>query len=84
MGILFWITIGVIVSILTLAIEPYVNRIHIPATIILGVAGAVLGGVIGSFLGFNTIEGMHFMIPFLAFAGSIFFLTLYRNIEKLH
>lgn len=81
MGILMWIGIGLIVSVLTLIIEPYIVRHHIPITILLGVTGAVIGGAIGTFLGFATIEGMRFMIVVLSIAGSVFVLTWYRAFE---
>lgn len=82
MGLMIWVVIGLIVSVLTLAIEPYVIRRHIPVTILIGIIGAVVGGAIGSFLGFGAVEGMRFMIMVLACAGSVFLLTCYREIEQ--
>ena len=81
MGILMWIGIGLFVGVLTLIIEPYIIRRHIPITIILGVTGAVIGGAIGNLLGFTTTDGMRFMIVVLAILGAVFVLTWYRAIE---
>jgi len=82
MGILMWVMIGLVISVLTLMIEPYIIRRHIPLTILLGVGGAMIGGAIGSYLGFDTIRGMHFMIIVFAIEGAVFLLTWYRTIEK--
>ncbi len=82
MGLLMWITIGLIVSVLTLAIEPYVNRRHIPITIGLGLVGGIIGGAIGSFLGFGSIEGMHFMIIVMSIGWAVLLLTSYREFEQ--
>jgi uncharacterized membrane protein YeaQ/YmgE (transglycosylase-associated protein family) len=82
MGIITWIIIGLVVSILTLLIEPYIIRSHIPITIILGVIGAVIGGAIASFLGFDSVKGMRFMIIVMSIAGSVFVLTWDRGIEQ--
>jgi uncharacterized membrane protein YeaQ/YmgE (transglycosylase-associated protein family) len=84
MGFFIWIAIGLIVSICTLAIENYVNRRHIPITIGLGVAGAIVGGVFSSFIfaGIGQVKGLYFMIAIWAYLGSVLFLTIYREIEQ--
>ncbi len=84
MGILLWIAIGLIVSVLTLLIEPYVITRHIYITIILGLLGAVVGGFIASYLGFGDIKGMRFMIVILTVGSSSFVLTWYRAFEKFY
>ncbi len=82
MGILLWIVIGLIVSILTLVIEPYIIRQHIIITIFLGVLGAVIGGALGTFLGFDETEGMRFIVVLFSAGVSAFILTWYRALEK--
>lgn len=82
MGILMWLLIGLVISILTLLIERYINRRHIPITILMGVIGALAGGAIASFLGFGSIAGMHFMIIVMAIIGAVLLLTVYRGIEE--
>ncbi len=84
MGILLWISIGIVVSVLTLLIEPYVNRRHIHITIFLGLIGAIAGGAIASYLGFGQVDGMRFMIVVLAVGASSFILTWYRAFEKFY
>ncbi len=84
MGILLWIFTGVLVSVLTLLIEPYVIVKHIPVTIVLGVVGGVCGGAIASYLGFGNVDGMHFMIIVYSIGVSTFVLTWYRAIEKFY
>jgi uncharacterized membrane protein YeaQ/YmgE (transglycosylase-associated protein family) len=81
MGILMWTIIGMVIGVLTLLIEPYVNRRHIPVTLIMGVIGALIGGVFATFLGFANVEGMRFMIIVVAIIGAVLLLTLYRGVE---
>ncbi len=82
MGFLLWIIIGLVVSILTLLIEPYVIHKHILITIFLGVIGGFVGGAIASYLGFGHVKGMHFMIVVYSIGVSSFILTWYRAFEK--
>ncbi len=84
MGILLWMLIGLIVSLLTLLIEPYVITKHIPVTIVLGIAGGIIGGAIAWYLGFENVDGMRFMIIVYSIGVSSFVLTWYRALEKFY
>jgi len=48
----------------------------------LGVAGAFVGGYVGSFLGFGTVTGFNLGSILLATGGAILLLILYRFIKN--
>jgi uncharacterized membrane protein YeaQ/YmgE (transglycosylase-associated protein family) len=78
MGILGWILFGLIVGALAKLVMPGRDPGGIIVTMLLGIAGAVLGGFIGRALGFYA-EGE----PagwFMAFIGAVVLLLLYRMI----
>jgi len=51
-------------------------------TILIGIAGAFVGGFIGSLLGLGTVTGFNIGSFLLAIAGAILLLVLYRFIKK--
>ncbi len=51
-------------------------------TILLGIAGAFVGGFIGSRLGLGTVTGFNLGSFFLATGGAVILLILYRMIRK--
>jgi uncharacterized membrane protein YeaQ/YmgE (transglycosylase-associated protein family) len=59
MGILSWIVMGLIVGSLAKWIMPGKDPGGIIVTIFLGIAGAFVGGFIGSILGFGTVTGFN-------------------------
>jgi uncharacterized membrane protein YeaQ/YmgE (transglycosylase-associated protein family) len=54
----------------------------IVVTILLGIAGAFVGGFIGSVLGLGTVTGFNLGSFFLATGGAVILLILYRMIKK--
>jgi uncharacterized membrane protein YeaQ/YmgE (transglycosylase-associated protein family) len=50
--------------------------------VLLGVAGAFVGGYVGSFLGFGPVTGFNVGSILLATGGAILLLILYRFIKK--
>jgi uncharacterized membrane protein YeaQ/YmgE (transglycosylase-associated protein family) len=76
MGILGWILFGLIVGALAKLVMPGRDPGGIIVTMLLGIAGAVLGGFIGRGLGlYGEGEPAGF---FMAFLGAIVLLALYR------
>ena len=76
MGILGWILFGLVVGALAKLVMPGRDPGGIIITILLGVAGAVLGGFVGRALGlYNEGEPAGFVMAFL---GAILLLFLYR------
>jgi uncharacterized membrane protein YeaQ/YmgE (transglycosylase-associated protein family) len=75
-GILGWIIFGLIVGIIAKLLMPGKDPGGFVITILLGIAGALLGGWLGRAMGLYTEgEGAGF---FMALLGSILLLALYR------
>ncbi|MDU9047719.1 MAG: GlsB/YeaQ/YmgE family stress response membrane protein [Candidatus Electrothrix sp. Rat3] len=82
MGILSWIVMGLIVGVLAKFIMPGKDPGGIIVTILIGIAGAFVGGYIGSFFGLGTVTGFNLVSVLLATGGGIILLALYRVIKK--
>ena len=82
MGILSWIILGLIAGILAKWIMPGKDGGGFIVTVLLGVAGAFVGGWIGSFLGLGTTGGLSIGSIFTATAGAFILLFVYRQIKK--
>lgn len=78
MGIIAWIFFGLIAGIIAKLIMPGKDPGGFIVTILLGIAGALLGGFIGSSLGFGTVTGFNLASFSLAILGAIVLLMLYR------
>lgn len=78
MGIIAWIFFGLIAGIVAKLIMPGKDPGGFIITILLGIAGALLGGFIGSRLGFGTVTGFNLGSFGLAILGAIILLVLYR------
>ncbi len=80
MGILAWVLFGLIVGALAKLVMPGRDPGGIVVTMLLGVAGAVLGGFIGRALGFyGEGEAAGFLMSFL---GAVVLLALYRMMVR--
>jgi uncharacterized membrane protein YeaQ/YmgE (transglycosylase-associated protein family) len=82
MGILSWIVMGLIVGLLARLVMPGKDKAGIIITILLGIAGAFVGGFIGSLLGIGTFTGFNLVSILLAIGGAVLLLLLYRAIKK--
>lgn len=82
MGIISWIVMGLIVGFLAKWIMPGKDPGGLFVTIIIGVAGAFVGGSIGSFFGLGTVTGFNFGSVGLAVGGALLLLYGYRLIKK--
>ena len=78
MGILSWIIFGLIAGGLAKFIMPGDDPGGCILTILLGIAGAFVGGWIGTQLGFGTISGFDIRSLGVAILGSVVLLLLYR------
>jgi len=82
MGILSWVILGLIVGIIAKFFMPGRDPGGIFITIILGIAGAFVGGFIGSALGLGNVSGFDIRSLLIAVGGSILLLIIYRAIKK--
>jgi len=82
MGILSWLVMGLIVGVLAKFILPGRDPGGLIVTILIGIAGAFVGGYLGSFLGLGTITGFNLGSILLAIGGAILLLLVYRMIKK--
>lgn len=82
MGILSWIVMGLIVGLLAKFIMPGKDPGGLIVTVLIGVAGAFVGGYVGSFLGLGTVTGFNMGSILLATGGAILLLILYRFIKR--
>ncbi|MPZ21821.1 MAG: GlsB/YeaQ/YmgE family stress response membrane protein, partial [Luteitalea sp.] len=51
-------------------------------TILLGVAGALVGGFIGTSLGWGTVTGFNFVSMAMAVIGALLLLLIYRMLKR--
>ena len=80
MGILAWILFGLVVGIIAKLLMPGRDPGGFIVTILLGIAGALLGGFIGRAMGFyGESEGAGWIISIL---GAILLLGIYRMMVR--
>lgn len=82
MGILSWIIMGLIVGALAKMIMPGDDPGGFIVTILIGIAGAFVGGFIWSKLGIGDVTGFNFGSIGIAIGGAILLLFGYRLIKK--
>jgi uncharacterized membrane protein YeaQ/YmgE (transglycosylase-associated protein family) len=82
MGIFSWIILGLIVGIIAKLLMPGKDPGGFFITIILGIAGAFVGGFIGSTLGLGSVTGFDIRSLLIAVGGSILVLIIYRVTKK--
>ncbi|MFO1154853.1 MAG: GlsB/YeaQ/YmgE family stress response membrane protein [Rhodospirillales bacterium] len=78
MGILSWIVFGLIAGAVAKFLMPGQDPGGFIITILLGIAGAVVGGFIGTSLGFGAVDGFNFGSFVIAVIGAVVLLILYR------
>lgn len=82
MGIFSWIIMGLIVGALAKFIMPGDDPGGIFVTILIGIAGAFVGGFIGSAIGLGEVTGFNLGSLLLAIGGALLLLFVYRRIRK--
>lgn len=81
MGILSWIVFGLIAGVLAKWIMPGADPGGIIVTILIGVAGAFVGGYVGTFFGLGTVSGFDLRSFLIAIFGATILLLGYRLIK---
>ncbi len=82
MGILIWILLGLIAGALAKLIMPGRDPGGWIITILLGIAGAFVGGFIGSLVGLGEVGGISIGSIITATVGAIVLLFIYRLVKK--
>ncbi len=81
MGILSWILLGLVVGVLAKWIMPGDDPGGIIVTILIGIAGAMVGGFLASFVGLGTVTGFSFGSLSISVGGALLLLFAYRKIK---
>ncbi len=76
MGIIAWIFLGLLVGILARFFMPGRQPMGLIATILLGIIGAVVGGFIGTQMGWGQVRGFDLRSLGLAILGGVLVLFL--------
>jgi uncharacterized membrane protein YeaQ/YmgE (transglycosylase-associated protein family) len=83
MGILSWIVLGLVAGFLAKLLMPGKGPAGFVVTILLGIAGALVGGYIGStFLGFGDVSGFDLRSVALAVGGAVLLLVIYGALKR--
>ena len=82
MGLLSWIILGLVVGILAKWIMPGKDPGGLILTTLLGVAGAFIGGYLGSLAGLGSVSGFNVRSLLLAVGGAVLVLFAYRIMTK--
>jgi uncharacterized membrane protein YeaQ/YmgE (transglycosylase-associated protein family) len=80
MGILYMILLGLVIGALAKWIFPGPGPGGILLTIVIGIAGAVLGGFIGSALGVGSVTGFNLPSLVLGVVGALILLWGHRQL----
>jgi uncharacterized membrane protein YeaQ/YmgE (transglycosylase-associated protein family) len=82
MGILSWILFGLIAGLIAKAIMPGPDFGGLVVTTLLGIVGAVVGGFLGTSLGFGTADRFDVRSLAVAVVGGVVVLIVYRLLAR--
>ena len=82
MGFVSWIVFGLVAGILAKVIMPGRDPGGLIVTILLGIGGALVGGYIGTRLGFGTVSGLDLRSLAISVGGAVLLLFLYRLLKR--
>lgn len=82
MGILTWIVLGLIAGALAKLIMPGKDPGGCIITIVIGIVGALLGGLIATWLGYGGVQEFNLYSVIVATVGAILLLLIYRLIKR--
>lgn len=81
MGIILWIIFGLIAGAVAKFIMPGDDPGGFIITILIGIAGALVGGFISTTLGFGSVSGFNFGSFVIAILGAVLLLAIYRKVK---
>ena len=82
MGIVSWIVFGLIAGGLAKWLHPGDDPGGCVVTVLLGIGGAIVGGILGTVLGFGRVTGFDFRSFLLAIGGAVLLLAAHRAMSK--
>lgn len=82
MGIFSWMIFGLIAAAMAKVVLPTEDLGGWVVTAIVGIAGAVFGGLFGNVLGFGGVSDMDFRSLVVAIIGSMVVLYGYRQMKR--
>jgi len=82
MGFLTWIVLGLVAGVLAKMIMPGRDPGGLIVTIVLGIAGALVGGYLGTRLGFGSVSGFDLRSVAISVGGAILLLFLHRMLRR--
>ena len=82
MGIISWILVGLLAGLLAKLVMPGDDPGGIIVTILIGVAGAFVGGFVVSLLGGTGVTGFNIWSILVATLGAIILLAIYRLVAS--
>jgi uncharacterized membrane protein YeaQ/YmgE (transglycosylase-associated protein family) len=82
MGLLSWIVLGLVVGALARWIMPGPDPVGLLVTILIGIAGAFVGGFIATFLGLGTVTGFNLGSVVIATGGALLLLWGHRQLRS--
>jgi len=83
MGILSWVVMGLLVGAVAKFFMPGKDPGGIIVTILLGIAGAFVGGFVESLLGLGKVTGFNLGSFLMAVGGAILLLIVYRLFKEV-
>lgn len=82
MSIIVWIVLGLVAGALAKFIMPGRDPGGIIVTILIGIAGALIGGFISARLGFGSVDGFDLRSIVIAVLGAILLLFVFRLVRR--
>jgi uncharacterized membrane protein YeaQ/YmgE (transglycosylase-associated protein family) len=82
MGFISWIVLGLVVGFIAKFLMPGKDPGGFIVTTLLGIAGAFVGGYIGTTLGFGSVTGFDLRSLVIAVAGAVLLLVVYRAVKN--
>jgi uncharacterized membrane protein YeaQ/YmgE (transglycosylase-associated protein family) len=81
MGILAWIIFGLVAGIVAKVIMPGRDPGGFILTVIIGIAGALIGGYVSTLFGFGDISGFDIRSFIIAVLGALVLLFIYHRVR---